>query len=81
MSSPFDRHINIQLSETEIVKERIPSNPRGGTLFHTVKEGETIQSIAFKYYGDSGLWGRIADANGIFNPFTELTEDTQIIIP
>lgn len=50
-------------------------------LYHTVKAGETIQSIAFQYYKDSGYWMDIAEANGIMNPFTELEEDTQILIP
>lgn len=82
MSNPFDRSIKIQLSETEIVKERVPNTKvPSGSFYHTVKSGETIQSIAFKYYGDSGRWGDIADINNIYNPFTELEEDSQILIP
>lgn len=48
---------------------------------HTIKEGETLQSIAFRYYGNSGMWARIADYNSIYNPFTELSEGMQIYIP
>lgn len=31
---------------------------------HVVVEGETLRSLALKYYGDSNLWERIYDANG-----------------
>lgn len=36
---------------------------------HTFIEGETLHSIAYKYYGDSGLWYHIANANSILNPW------------
>lgn len=63
-------------------KEFLPilvDNPNIKT--HTVLEGETIQSIAYKYYGDSGLWYRIADVNSIYNPFIEIYEGVQLYIP
>ena len=50
-------------------------------IIHSVLEGETIQNIAFKYYGDSGMWGVIADANDILNPFEDVHEDMELIIP
>lgn len=50
---------------------------------HTLKDGETLQSIAYQYYGDSGFWYFIAEANGIMNPFNEneLPIGKQLIIP
>lgn len=51
------------------------------TTLHTVVEGQTIQDIAIKYYGNSGSWFRIADFNHIGNPFEELTPDMQLFIP
>jgi nucleoid-associated protein YgaU len=48
---------------------------------HTVKDGETLQNIAFRYYGDSGKWYIIAEANKILNPFKELEMGTLIRIP
>lgn len=33
-----------------------------------VKEGDTIDSIAFKEYGDSAMWRYIADTNRLNNP-------------
>ena len=40
-----------------------------------------IQNIAFRYYGDSGKWYVIAEANKILNPFKELEMGTLIRIP
>lgn len=47
---------------------------------HTVLEGETLQSISFKYYGSSGRWGDIATFNGIIDPF-DLEKGTVLVIP
>lgn len=47
---------------------------------HIVKEGETLQSIAFRYYGDSGYWTRISSYNRIINPFS-LKPYTRLFIP
>jgi nucleoid-associated protein YgaU len=35
---------------------------------HTVKDGDSLQSIAYGAYGDATVWRAIADANGIENP-------------
>lgn len=35
---------------------------------YTVKEGDSLQDIAAKMYGDSEQWTKIAEANGIENP-------------
>lgn len=48
---------------------------------HTVMEGDTLQSIAFQYYGDSGNWVAIADINNIGFQYRELEEGMQIVIP
>lgn len=47
---------------------------------HTVLEGETLQSIAFKYYHDSGRWADIADFNEIVDPFN-INKGDIILIP
>lgn len=60
----------------------IPSVPSSSNdIQHTVKDGETLQNIAFRYYGDSGKWYIIAEANSILNPFKELESGTLIRIP
>lgn len=48
---------------------------------HTVLEGETLQNIAFRYYGNSGYWTKIAEANNIFFQYTELEAGMELIIP
>jgi nucleoid-associated protein YgaU len=35
---------------------------------YTAKEGDTLQKVAAKFYGDASKWHRIADANGIRDP-------------
>ena len=35
---------------------------------HTVKDGDSLPSIAYQAYGDATVWRAIADANGIENP-------------
>jgi hypothetical protein len=49
-----------------------PGNPttraNAGHGVHTVKDGDTLPSIAYEQYGDPTVWRAIADANGIENP-------------
>jgi hypothetical protein len=33
------------------------------SLVHALKAGETLDQLAFRYYGREDLWWRIADAN------------------
>lgn len=80
-TSPYKDSFVIKYPDGDISLERnIPSIP-SDHIIHTVLEGETIQNIAFRYYGDSGMWGVIADANDILNPFEDLHADMELIIP
>jgi hypothetical protein len=36
---------------------------------HTVRDGDSLASIAYQAYGDATVWRAIADANDIENPF------------
>ncbi|MCJ2186968.1 GH-E family nuclease [Novosphingobium beihaiensis] len=47
---------------------------------HTVKAGETLQSIAQQLYGDSSLWYKIAEANGIQSG-TSLVQGQELVLP
>ena len=40
----------------------------GGLGVHLVRDGDSLQSIAHKTYGDPGRWRLIAEANGVDNP-------------
>ncbi|HUU09878.1 MAG TPA: LysM peptidoglycan-binding domain-containing protein [Phycisphaerae bacterium] len=39
----------------------VPAQPSGET--YTMKRGDTLYSLAKRFYGDGKLWTRIADAN------------------
>lgn len=47
---------------------------------HAVRRGETLQSIAAEEYEDPAEWRRIADANGIDDPF-KLDPGRRLLIP
>lgn len=80
-TSPYSDSFVIKYPDGDISVERNRSSISSDYVVHTVLEGETIQSIAFQYYGDSGMWGVIADANDILNPFEDLHEGMELIIP
>lgn len=79
--NPYSDSVAILFDNGDIILERQIQKKINNTIVHTVKEGETIQNIAFQYYGDSGYWVYICDINNIFNPFVELEEGMQIYIP
>lgn len=81
---PYSGGITVDLGDGDIQVERAAAQPsllQSYQAIHTVLEGETIQSIAFKYYGDSGYWMNICDVNSIYNPLTELKPGMEIYIP
>lgn len=80
-TSPYEDSYIIKYPNGDISLERNISSSPLDYIIHTVLEGETIQNIAFKYYGDSGMWGVIADVNDILNPFEELYSGMELIIP
>ena len=81
--NPYAKVAYINLGDGDIIVERkvLSSSEVNKVKYHTVKDGETLQSIAFQYFGDSGYWGDIADINNILFPFEELYSGMQILIP
>lgn len=54
------------VADFEFGYQSIVSNyPNASPGSYTVQGGDTLQSIARSAYGDSGLWYRIAEANGL----------------
>jgi nucleoid-associated protein YgaU len=47
---------------------------------HTLTDGDSLQSVAYKNYGDATRWRTIAEANGIDDPLT-LRRGSQLSIP
>lgn len=81
---PYMGSTVIDLGDGDIQVERAAAQPtllNAYRAIHTVLEGETIQSIAFQYYGDSGYWMNICDVNSIYNPLTELKPGMELFIP
>jgi nucleoid-associated protein YgaU len=48
---------------------------------HYIVAGETMDQLAFRYYGREDLWWRIADANPRMAPFALAPSSTPLIIP
>ncbi len=61
-----------------------PQNPTsgglGGERFWTVVDGDTLQWIAYKEYGDATRWRMIADANNV-SAVRHLEPGTTLVIP
>jgi hypothetical protein len=51
------------------------------SLLHVIKGGETLDQLAFLYYGREDLWWRIADANPARFPLDWAPGDTVVIPP
>lgn len=82
-ASPYDNAYALKYEDGEYSLESNPTMVPSSSndIQHTVKDGETLQNIAYRYYGDSGKWYLIAEANQILNPFRELEMGTLIRIP
>lgn len=82
-ASPYLNSYGISYENGDTSLERLPYTYIKGIndLVHTVIEGETLQSISFRYYKDSGLWYVISDTNDIYNPFSELIPGMELLIP
>jgi nucleoid-associated protein YgaU len=68
----------------EISGEQDGQNPTSGALAardaHVVVAGDTLQSVAYRAYGDAALWRDVAMANGIDDP-TRLRPGTRLLLP
>ena len=68
----------------EIAGEQQGQNPTSGGLaarsVHTVVAGDTLQSIAWREYGDPSFWRVIAERNGIDDPM-RLPAGTALLVP
>ena len=66
-ASPYDNGFTLNYGDGDYSLESypllIPSSPND--FQHTLKEGETLQNIAYRYYGDSGKWYIIAEYNNL----------------
>lgn len=52
-----------------------------GDIIHEVIQGDNVSNLAFKYYANSKLWHKIAKANDLEDPISNLEPGTSLIIP
>ncbi|MBK3581010.1 LysM peptidoglycan-binding domain-containing protein [Streptomyces sp. NBC_01478] len=68
----------------EIPSKTKGQNPTSGALtaqrVHRVVAGDSLQSLAWREYGDSAAWRAIAEANGIDDP-TRLANGVELVLP
>ena len=82
-SSPFNKGYIVQYSDGSYSLEKhqpVVITSDSDTI-RVLKPDETLHSLAYEIYGDSGKWYILAEANNIGNPFTELKEGMKIRIP
>ena len=82
---PIRAFVDLELAQAE------PSSPAGkaqnpttraitGLRAHTVRDGDSLPSIAYQAYGDPTRWRAIGEANGIDNPL-QLRRGSALTIP
>jgi phage tail protein X len=73
-----------QLQLREIPTKTMGQNPTSGALtarrVHRLVAGDSLQSLAFREYGDATAWRAIAEANGIDDP-ARITSGTELVLP
>jgi nucleoid-associated protein YgaU len=62
----FGSHSGGSYANFDLSGERITSYDQGGVAGgYTVRQGDTLETIAAQLWGDSALWYKLAQANGM----------------
>ncbi|MBV9026720.1 MAG: LysM peptidoglycan-binding domain-containing protein [Streptomycetaceae bacterium] len=73
-----------QVSLNEIPAKTAGQNPTSGALtarrVHHIVAGDSLQSLAWREYGDASAWRAIAETNGIDDP-GRLAPGTELVLP
>jgi nucleoid-associated protein YgaU len=73
-----------QVGLHEIPGSTLGQNPTSGALtaqrVHRVVAGDSLQSLAWREYGNAAAWRTIAETNGIDDP-SDLPNGTELILP
>ncbi len=70
----------IEHRDTDKLFVKNPLNSPDTTKYHTVRQGDSLWSLAAEEYGDPGQWRAIAAANGIANP-RRLRNGEMLVVP
>lgn len=80
--TPLRARVKITMEEMPMIPGR--TNPTSGGLAtlasHVVREGDTLASIAYRYYGNAAYWRALANANDVDDPI-RLRPGTELILP
>jgi nucleoid-associated protein YgaU len=82
--APLRAELTLSLQQVREENDHPRQNPTSGGMpgqrVRTVREGETIDRIAYEEYGDATLWRPIAEANNLTDPM-RLKPGTTLGIP
>ena len=81
--TPVRATCTLSMREARSAVEQSQATPKQSpdhAKLHAVRRGETLQAIAAEEYDNADEWRRIADANGIDDPF-RLEPGRRLIIP
>ncbi|MEA2371983.1 MAG: hypothetical protein QOH12_2377 [Solirubrobacteraceae bacterium] len=77
----------VQVAKDPSTPHGTPAKPQNPTTraterlrAHVVCDGDSLQSIAYRHYGDATRWRAIAETNGIDDP-TRLARGTRLAVP
>ena len=80
---PVRAYLECSFIEFRDYKDMYVANPLNSpdtTKYHTVRQGDSLWSLAAVEYGDAGQWRVIAEANGLSNP-RALRSGEMLVIP
>lgn len=66
---------------TPYLSQREDFSPETVLEYYTFKEGDTLDGLAYKYYGDASLWWSILDANPVYTSEIEIEYGDVLAIP
>ena len=85
----FDRDGNPLRVSANVTLEEVPTDPkkqnptsggRHGYRTHIMREGESLQSVAYAEWGDPGLWRALAIYNELDDPL-RVSPSTSLLVP
>lgn len=83
--TPVRSHVQLEMLQAQEEGQYTGQNPtsggRDGYAVYTVKEGDSIDWIAFKEYGSSNLWRHLAGANNLDDPHHLRAGQQLLIVP
>jgi len=68
----------VDLSRRADIMSKLQGNPLV-FLPYTLEEGDTMESVAYNYYGDAGLSWLVGMANDIVDPYTDFWKPNDVL--